>query len=181
MKICFKCGDEQPLSEFYKHSAMADGHLNKCKTCTKKDVTAHRNNNLDSVRSYDRGRGELEHRKARVREYQRTHRAIVKAAKERWTKGNRVKARARFLVWKALQSSKLVRQPCEVCGNSATQAHHDDYSKPLEVRWLCDYHHKEHHKMKRGLKRCQSKLKPQLSPRSTSRRSGTPRNNTSRH
>ena len=39
----------------------------------------------------------------------------------------------------------LIKKPCEKCGDPKAQGHHDDYSKPLDVRWLCAFHHREHH------------------------------------
>ncbi len=55
------------------------------------------------------------------------------------------KGRARLKAWrmveKALERGQLVRLPCEVCGDKGAQAHHDDYAKPLDVRWLCKRHH----------------------------------------
>jgi hypothetical protein len=52
---------------------------------------------------------------------------------------------ARWQVHRALEAGRLVKQPCEVCGDAKVHAHHDDYSKPLDVRWLCLRHHVDHH------------------------------------
>lgn len=55
-----------------------------------------------------------------------------------------IKDRAHHAVRRALKSGALERRPCETCGDAA-DAHHDDYLKPLDVRWLCRSHHKEWH------------------------------------
>jgi ribosomal protein S27AE len=41
---------------------------------------------------------------------------------------------------------KLKPQPCEQCGEAKVQMHHDDYTKPLQVRWLCRACHLALHK-----------------------------------
>ena len=57
-----------------------------------------------------------------------------------------LKENVRRYTYKAIMEGVLIRQPCEVCNTEIdVQAHHDDYYKPLEVRWLCRKHHREHH------------------------------------
>lgn len=54
--------------------------------------------------------------------------------------------KAHHAVEEAIKRNKLFRLPCEVCGSSEmVHAHHEDYTKPLDVRWLCVAHHREHH------------------------------------
>lgn len=57
------------------------------------------------------------------------------------------KFRARKKVTTEILAGRLVRQPCEVCGAEPVQAHHDDYDRPLDVRWLCSVHHGEVHRL----------------------------------
>jgi len=57
---------------------------------------------------------------------------------------------ARWQTNKALKYGRLIRRPCEMCGDKVVEAHHDDYSKPLDVRWLCKGHHVEHHMKERN-------------------------------
>lgn len=54
------------------------------------------------------------------------------------------KSQARAAVSSAIRSGRLLPQPCEVCGLKA-EAHHSDYSRPLDVRWLCPSHHGVEH------------------------------------
>lgn len=68
------------------------------------------------------------------------------AYRNRWAKNNREKHHAHKVVEYALKSGSLIRQPCERCGSPKSQAHHEDYSKPREVMWLCPKHHHERHR-----------------------------------
>ena len=134
-KECFKCKTIKPLEEFYKHSKMADGHVNKCKDCNKNDVTSHRNKNLEKVREYDRVRGKIPERiKAQVE--------INKA----WRAEDSRRVVAHSAVSRAIREGRLDRNPCVRCGEAKSVAHHEDYDKPLEVMWLCQPCHKQRHK-----------------------------------
>lgn len=66
------------------------------------------------------------------------------AAQRKADPEKRAKHIIRCAVGAAVRHGKLRRLPCEVCGAQA-HAHHDDYSRPLDVRWLCPMHHKQHH------------------------------------
>jgi hypothetical protein len=130
MKRCFKCGEDKPLSQFYKHKQMADGHLNKCKECAKKDVHVNRINNIDHYRKYDRDRGNRQ-----PPDYLR-----------KWRKTNPKKWACHVKLNNEIRKGNITRKPCEECGASGlTHAHHDDYSIPLDVRWLCPACHKQWH------------------------------------
>ena len=45
----------------------------------------------------------------------------------------------------AIRDGIIQRQPCTVCGDRRSRGHHDDYSKPLDVLWVCELHHKQIH------------------------------------
>jgi hypothetical protein len=149
-KPCFKCQTVKPLTEFYKHPKMADGHLGKCKSCTKKDVTEHRNAKLEEVRAYDRARWQNPERRAANKQRRRTPewRAYEMRRQAERRRLEPDKYRAWGAVSNALRRGKLVKQPCEICGSTTVEAHHEDYSRPLDVHWLCQEHHRTHgHKL----------------------------------
>ena len=130
-KECFKCNTIRPLSEFYRHKAMADGTLNKCKLCTKADTIKNRKAKINYYREYDKRRGNRQ--------------TAEDTGKYRLNNPN--KYSAHILVNNAVRSGKINKGACEICGVFiGVHAHHDDYSKPLDVRWLCPEHHNKWHK-----------------------------------
>ena len=148
MKICKKCGQQKQIKSFYKHKAMADGHLNICIDCVKSRVTKHRN-------EYDKNRAMLPHRVKARAEYAKTERGKISKSKalKNYREKFPIKYEAHVSFCNAVRNGKVVvKEDCENCGsNNHVQGHHDDYNKPLEVRWLCVKCHVEWHKYNKPL------------------------------
>lgn len=150
MKVCRECKTEKPLSEFYKHPRMLDGHLNKCIECVKTRVKKHREANLEKILAYDKMRSNKPHRVQARKEYAKTE--AGKEAKKRgitaYYKRYPMKYAAHVITRNAVRDGKLIPDLfCSICGSKERiEGHHDDYTKPLAVRWLCEKCHKEWHR-----------------------------------
>lgn len=130
VKTCFKCQKTLPLEAFYKHKQMGDGHLGKCKECTKQDARNRRFGlNREKILAYDRSRGNRQ----------------TYAYTKQYRQSNTEKYKAHSAVNRAIKSGMLTKLPCFVCGSDKTEAHHPDYSSPIDVIWLCPAHHKQTH------------------------------------
>lgn len=124
MRTCRKCCIEKPLSEFYPRSDGASGgYRNECTAC---------------YLSYNAGRRPTE-------SYRETH----YRSNSKYREQNPEKYRAQTALGNAVRDGKVRKHLC-YCGEVKVQAHHHDYSRPLEVVWLCDKHHKEVHFPKQG-------------------------------
>lgn len=93
--------------------------------------------------------------------YQKNRERVLKQQRERRTTSSttrdydrirwhtdavyRKKKMARIMVKQAIKRGKMTRQPCSVCGAEFAEAHHEDYTQPLEVVWLCPTHHRARH------------------------------------
>lgn len=134
MKTCFKCRKPKQLDLFYRHPQMADGHLNKCITCAKKDAVNRYYNPkfIPRIRTYEKSRNKTAGRKLAKVRYQRASRAK-----------NPKKHKCRNWIHNAIRDGKLTRMPCCICGDPKSEAHHVDYRKKECVVWFCFKHHRE--------------------------------------
>jgi len=122
IKVCSSCYETKKATEFYRSALNRDGLCGHCKACHLKKVS--KNKRDKKLLSYKQ----------------------VAPHKKFWLAENKLKTKAHGEVGYAIQTGKLVRQPCEKCGTTKhVVAHHEDYHKPLDVVWLCKYHHRERH------------------------------------
>jgi len=146
-KQCFKCKESKLISEFYENPEMRDGHLGKCKTCTKRDV-------YERVQILKQDPAWRAKKREWSRRKQAEYRALGKAVKatpkdaKKWRDKNRHKINAHYMANKA-QKKGLLEKPsaCTKCGKQTEKLHkhHHDYTKPLEVVWLCSPCHGKAH------------------------------------
>ena len=113
---------------------MADGHIGKCKTCSKKDAVERYQNPIfrAKIKDYDQKRAQTEHRKKWRKINERNYR-----------EKNSAKYRCRYWTNNAVRDGRIIKKPCEICGNLNSESHHEDYTKPSKIRWLCFKHHRE--------------------------------------
>ena len=149
-KVCFKCGRRKRLSFYYFHPGMKDGRLNKCKECAREDVINHRESNLPKIKAYDRARSKLPHRVAARAKYRQTAGGKEAGTKsnKKWRLNNPVSRAAHVILGNAIRKGAIVKPTeCSNCGASGrVYGHHEDYSLPLDVIWVCSSCHGEIHK-----------------------------------
>ena len=114
--------------------------------------------NREKVRAYKHkwAKSNPEKMAAKSRRWSKANPEKMRARNRRYAKANPEKILAHYALRNAIRRGELIRQPCEICGNSRSHAHHNDYSKPFQVRWLCALHHKFYHLWLRELRRSET-------------------------
>lgn len=124
MYICRICSESKQPGDFYEHAVNASG-VGVCKACWRARVRLRRKLN-PKVREYDRRRASEPKR-----------RQVARITSDMWRDKNPSGYKAQNAANNAVRDGHLKKQPCAICGGLEVRGFHRDYSKPLEVVWLC--------------------------------------------
>lgn len=113
-----------------------DGH-NCCRTCRVISMKKYKENNIEKIREWHKRNWLNGYRPDKEKSLEHTR---------KWKTENKEKDKAQHLLAYKIKRGEIKKQPCEVCGELKVDGHHEDYTKPLEVIWLCRQHHKDHHR-----------------------------------
>lgn len=164
-KKCNKCGITKSIGRFYKQKNGMYGRTGECKECrkqrTRKWISENKEKKLESDRKRDRKNREkniVKNKKWReknpdyFKEYYKQNSEIRLACNRRFWINNPERYES-FKVYQNARRKKILVNPgqCQLCGEKELkiQGHHFDYSKPLEVTWLCRECHKTIHSKKK--------------------------------
>lgn len=133
---------------------MGDGYLGKCKSCTKNDSNKRL---LEKSKDLKWVEKELERHRIKAAKARAIGKGASKESQKKgriaWEEKNKHKKYAQGQVARAIKTGKIKKEPCSICGNTNSEAHHEDYSRPLYVIWFCKKHHAERHIQLRKMER----------------------------
>ena len=145
MKTCTKCNESKPVEAFRPDERSPDGYAYWCRRCFNRASEASKRRNKEAYNAKERAKYARRMVKLHGDGY------VVGSPENRSVRASkldpevkRLRHNARRVTRRAIAEGKLVKLPCQVCGGDS-EAHHPDYSKPLDVVWLCASHHKEIH------------------------------------
>lgn len=139
-KKCFKCASIKPLDEFYRHNAMSDGHLNKCKSCTRNDAKIHwkeKSKNSEWLES-ERARG-------REKSYRLNYSEKYKYSNDKYQKSLKRNAYSYF---EKYPEKLKAWQKCQMIKRQLDEIHHWSYNENdyTDVIHLTKKDHKKAHR-----------------------------------
>lgn len=149
-KRCPRCGETKPLDRFSKDRARKDGLRTYCRECMRTQRRRYR----------DTEKGREARRRERT-SWRQANPEVLAANKRRYELSHKTERKAQQTLRRAVRLGEIVRGPCEVCGHEPAEGHHDLYSRPLDVRFLCHYHHTRLHRDRRDKART---ARPRPSP-----------------
>lgn len=146
---CASCLNELPNKAFNFIANCVSGIDSMCRECRMKRDAADRARNIKAVREYHLNYY-LSNNEAIVKKksaYDKTEagKRARRVANENRKRNHPEKYKAKRIFDSAVKVGKVKRKPCEECGNLKSEGHHEDYSKPLDVIWLCRLHHMVRH------------------------------------
>ena len=133
MKKCTKCKEEKELNYFAIDRQKKDGLRPRCREC---ENTEYREKYDSSVELRQKIRVRVKNKKNRKKYPEHNKKRTVEYANKYPERIKAVNA-----VNHAIRDGKMKRGSCAICGKDGTQGHHHDYSKPLDIVWLCRSHH----------------------------------------
>ena len=136
-------GFHEDLSEFYRDKHHAKGRTYICKVCGRKKDKRYYQIKSEEIkkRNKDIYLRDREHRLEIAHLWVVNNPDKVREIRRRSYKKSPEKYKARQLVREEIRKGNIKRGACSMCGKEKAEAHHPDYSKPLDIMWLCRFHH----------------------------------------